>query len=103
MAAQIHVNDVGVVFRYTLVKEDGDAIDVSGASSIQIKYRSPGGELDTIDATFTTDGTDGVVEARTFKPLIFGGNWTAQVYLAGVSGFTGHSEIDQFPVLANIG
>jgi hypothetical protein len=102
MAAQVHVNDVGVVFRYTLVDQDGDAIDVSSATTKTISFTSPGGATTTVAASFTTDGSDGVVEVRTFTPTVTG-LWRAQVYIAGVSGFTGRSELDRFPVLPNLG
>ena len=103
MAAQIHVSDIGVVFRYTITDEDGNAVDISGATTKQIKYRSPGGFTTTVAATFTSDGTDGVLEARTWTPPDnTRGLWTAQVYLAGVNGFSGHSEADQFSVAGNL-
>lgn len=101
MAGQIHAGDSGIVFRYTIVDQDGDAVDLSGATTKQIRFTSPTGIREDITASFTTDGTDGKVEGRTYTPAS-NGLYHAQVYVAGVDGFTGHSSIDSFPVLSTL-
>jgi len=85
------------VHRYTLHNQDGDVINISGASSKQIVFISPYETRSTYNASFTTDGTDGVLEYRLAQPAP-SGLWRAEVYVAGVSGFDGASATDQFPV-----
>ena len=85
------------VHRYTLHNTDGDAINISGATSKQIVFISPYGAKSTYDSSFTTDGTDGGLEYRRPQPAP-SGLWRAEVYIAGVSGFDGASATDQFPV-----
>lgn len=89
------------VFRYTLNDQDGDAVDISGATSKTIIFRSPHGTLYERTATLTGDGTDGVLETRFTQPAPKG-MWRAEVYVAGVDGFDGASATDIFPVEARL-
>jgi hypothetical protein len=60
-AGEVHVGDVGTVFRLTL--SDGSTIvDASGATTKEILFRKPSGAVVTKSAAFTTDGTDGKIE-----------------------------------------
>lgn len=62
MAGTVHVNDEPT-FRGTILDQDGDAVDISGASSKQIVLRKPDGTTKiTKSATLTNDGTDGKLE-----------------------------------------
>ena len=85
------------VFRYTIKDQDSVAVDISGATSKQIVFISPYGAKSTYNASFTTNGTDGVLEARFPQPAPTG-LWRAEVYVTGVDGFDGASVTDQFPV-----
>lgn len=53
----------GTVFRAT-IKDDADdsVVDVSGATTLEIKAKKPDGTILTKTATTTTDGTDGDIE-----------------------------------------
>ena len=86
------------MFRYTLNDQDGAVVDVSSASTKQITFRSPHGTTYTYNASFYTDGSDGIVQYRFTIPSP-AGIWKASVYIAGVSGFSGYSETDTFHVL----
>ena len=99
MSGYIIAGNTGTVFRYTIKDQDGDVVDVSSASTKQLKFTSPHGAVTTLSADFYTDGTDGIVECRNFTPDI-AGRWRVRGYLTGVSGFGGHSTVDQFTVLA---
>jgi len=85
------------VFRYTLKDADAEVVDISLATSMQIVFRSPYGTSYTYNASFTTDGTDGVLQYK-FTQLAPSGLWRAEVYVTGVDGFDGASMTDQFPV-----
>ena len=89
------------VFRYTLNDQDSAAVDISGASSKTIIFRSPHGTGYERTATLTNDGTDGVLETRFTQPAP-SGMWRAEVYVAGVDGFNGASATDLFPVEARL-
>lgn len=54
----------GTVFRATIKDENGDPVDVSGAATKKIKARAPSGNVKEYAASFTTDGTDGQIEAE---------------------------------------
>lgn len=53
----------GTVFRAT-IKDDADeqAVDVSNASTMEIKARKPDGTVVTKSASHTSDGSDGQIE-----------------------------------------
>ena len=97
MSGQVFVGN-RTVFRYTVQDQDGDAVDLSNATTKQIVLQSPHGVRYSYTATFETDGTDGVMEYRVTMPTP-AGVWKGQVYLAGVAGFTGYSTMDVFAVL----
>lgn len=102
MASKIHVGDIGTVFRLTIT-EDGAAVDVSLATTKQIKFLAPNGTLLTKTATFTTDGTDGQIEYATVADdLSLPGKWQIQAHVA-ISGWDGHSEALTFTVYSVIG
>ena len=95
-------NNIGVAFKAT-IKEDGVAVDVSAASTKQLKFKRPDGSSFTKTATFVTDGTDGKIQYVTVDgDLNMAGAWTQQGYVAGVGGFTGHSTKRSFNVDSNI-
>jgi hypothetical protein len=60
MSDEVHVNDIGTEFRITLT-EEGTAVDISAATSLQILIRKPSDTLLELEADLYTDGTDGVI------------------------------------------
>lgn len=91
-------NNIGVAFKAT-IQEDGAAVDVSTASTKQIKFTKPDGTVETKTATFVTDGTDGVIQYVTVDgDLDMTGGWKATGYVEGLGGFTGHSTDHEFRV-----
>lgn len=91
MSDTIRKGDIGTVIRCT-VKEAGSALDLSGATTKQIKIQKPDGTILTKTAAFTTDGTDGQIQYTTISgdaDLI--GRYEIQVVITGLSGWSGAS------------
>ena len=102
MAAEIHYGDVGTTFILTITDQDGSAVDVSGASTKQIKFEKPSGADVTQTADFTSDGTDGKIEYTTVADdLNETGFWKIQGKVTIATG-TWHSDITRKFVYANL-
>ena len=101
--ADPHVGDIGTVFKAYL--RDGEAaVDVSSATTKQIKFKDPDGTVTAHTAAFTANsGTDGVITYTTADATILAtdGRWEWQGYVVLSSG-TWHSEIQVFHVLPNL-
>lgn len=60
-AGDVHVNDIGTIFRLTIY--DGTAIaDISSATVKQVIFYTPGGSAVIKTADFTTTGADGQIQ-----------------------------------------
>ena len=57
--AYIYAGNWGHTHTITVTDEDGDIVDVSGATTKEIVFQRRGGSEITKEATFVTDGTDG--------------------------------------------
>ena len=63
---QAQLNDIGTVLRVQIVDEDGAPIDISAATVKEILLLKPDKRTSLLKtATFTTDGTDGMIEYAT--------------------------------------
>lgn len=63
--ADAKVAQVGLTIEIT-VKDENDAVyDISSATTKNVLLRRPDGTLVTLTGSFTTDGTDGKVQADT--------------------------------------
>lgn len=104
MSNELHVGDYGTTIE-VIVEEDGAVVDISSATTKQIKFRTPDGRVLTKTASFTTDGTDGAMKYTLQQgDLDEPGRWRRQGYLAGVGGWTGHtSEAKPFEVKQTVG
>lgn len=90
----------GTVFRAT-IKDDADdsAVDVSNASTLEMKFRKPDGTIVTKTAQFSTasdaagDGTDGKVEFQddAGEATDATGYWRYWAYAVLPGGFDGDS------------
>lgn len=56
----ISLGDIGTDFQIT-VTEGGSAVDVSGASTLQIEFTKPDGTVETQTASLVNTGTDGLI------------------------------------------
>lgn len=101
MSSEIHADDIGTQLVVT-VYDDGQIVDISGASLLNIILRKPDGTVEIKIADLYTDGLDGkmvyTAEAGDFnmsgnykiqgKVEIFGG-----VYYTSVGSFKVHCNL----------
>lgn len=104
--AEIHIGAVGLIFRPRFVDQDGAAIDVSTASTLQLKLEKPDGTdaAKTLVASAYGDGdlTDGYADYTTIAGDIdMGGDWKAQAYAVTPSRVI-PTKIHTFTVKGNI-
>lgn len=101
MAEEVHVGDVGTIFRLTIM--DGSSpVDLSGATTKNINFQKP--DLTTMSkaGTFFTDGTDGIIQYTTSSDdLDLAGTWHIQASITLTAG-QWKSEIQSFTVYPNI-
>ena len=93
-----HVGDIGTIMRYTTTT------DVSGASTLTLKYLKPDGSGSTIAGEWTasvysTYSAQFTTTAAT--DLDQEGTWILQVY-ADLAAWAGHAEKKEFTVKSNI-
>ncbi len=101
MSTKVHVNNIGTNFDL-YVKENGNSIDISGATSKQIIFGKPDSSKLTKTADFITDGTDGGIRYTTQSgDLNTVGIWRIQAFIA-ISGGSFYSDIQSFQVLPNL-
>lgn len=101
MANEIHKGDIGTAFQVTL-KDGSTTLDLSTATTKQLKFKKPAGTIVTKTASFITDGTDGAIEYVTVDgDLDEAGNWNIQAYIViGSTAF--HSDLGDFIVYPNL-
>lgn len=98
---EIHVGDVGTMFIATLV-EDGVALDISAATTLEVVFAKPDGTAATRTAVFYSDGTDGKIRYATITgDLDQDGKWKVQAYVE-MPSWSGHSDIATFRVYSNL-
>lgn len=101
MASQIHVNDVGTQLIMT-VKDDGEVVDISNASSLIVVLKKPDGESHQKTGTIYTDGTDGKMYYVSVNgDFNAAGNYKIQAIVTLNNG-TFYSSISTFKVYCNI-
>lgn len=103
MTCHIRVGDIGTVFIVTIIDCDtGLPIDVSAATTKTIKFLMPDLSVLEKPAIFTTDGTNGKIQyAIVDGDLSQPGRWKIQGYVVD-GGYTNHSSVEEFTVLANL-
>lgn len=101
MASQIHKDDVGTKLLVT-VTDDGVAVDISSASSLEIIIRKPDGELLTRTGVLESSGTDGKMYYITVsEDLDEAGHYKIQGKVVLPSG-TFYTSISTFKVHCNL-
>lgn len=58
MSREVHVGDVGTIFRATLSDQD-TVVDLSTATTLELLFLKPDGTLSTKTAVLSNAGTDG--------------------------------------------
>lgn len=97
---ELYVGDTGTEIG-AIVKENGVVVDLSGATTKQIKFRKPSGAMVTKDAEFKTDGADGhLIYVTETGFLDESGTWVAQAYVVLATPWTGHSSSFELSVKA---
>ena len=100
-ADEIHVDDVGTLFKATIA-DCPDSLDISGASTKQLKFKKPGGTVITRAGTFFTDGSDGILTYTSIAGDIDEcGRWELQAFLV-LGGSSYHSDVAKFRVFRNL-
>ncbi len=102
---EIHEGDIGTVFRVTVeecLNGVSTILDVSDATTQEIRMKPPTGDAKTMTSGFTTDGTDGLVEYATIADdLDEVGNWKLQFHVVLPTG-EWRSDIQKFKVYSNL-
>lgn len=102
MSEEIHVDDIGTIFRLTFL-QSGSVVDLSTATTKQIWFKKPSGEILTKTASFYTDGTDGILQYTVVSgDLDEKGTYEIQGFVVITAG-TFHSDVQTFQVNRNIG
>ena len=93
-----HVGDIGTIIRYTTTT------DVSGASTLTLKYLKPDGSGSTIAGEWTASvytTYSAQYTTTVITDLDQEGTWLLQVY-ADLAAWTGYSQVKEFTVKSNI-
>jgi hypothetical protein len=100
--AKPHVGSVGLELVVFAPDQDGDPLDLSGATQLLVYLTRPDGTVLTKTAVLDTDGTDGLFKYVTQSgDLSVKGTWKIQGYVAGVAGFSGPTREAPFEVFAS--
>lgn len=98
---EIHAGDIGTRFEITVL-ENGVAMDLSTANSVEFSFRKPDQTIVTRTASFVTNGVDGKVKYTTQEgDLDQKGAWRMQIHVVFTST-RWHSNIQNFTVYENI-
>lgn len=100
-----HVGDNGTVFVIICRDQDNQVIDISDATDLKIAFKKPDGTTFSKTASFTTDGTDGKLQAvTTGSELDTEGEWNYQGWVdkVGWEGYTDILSFDLDPVVMTI-
>lgn len=77
---KLHLGDIGITFNITI--KDGNClpVDISTATSKIFNFKKPDDTILTVNGTFSTDGTDGILFYNTASgDLNLIGLWSLQV------------------------
>ncbi len=78
--ANIHIGDFGTIFKFTVLDQDGEALNVSTASGITFIFEKPDTSQVEKDGNIFTDGKDGIVFYTLESGFIdVAGYWKTQV------------------------
>ena len=101
-ANEIRVGDVGTVFEDAVKDQDGEIVDISTASNMDMIFRKPDNTAIVKTAVHTTDGTDGKMEYVTIADdLDQVREWQRQG-LVEVGGGIWRTDIKKFRVYDNL-
>jgi len=100
-ATEVHLGDVGTQFQVTF-KDGSTVVDISEATTKQLIFKKPSGNVLTKSGTFLTDGSDGILTYTTVSGDVNEiGRWQLQGYLV-IAGKIFSSDIVKFRVYRNL-
>jgi hypothetical protein len=101
-SGEIHENDIGTIFRVEVKNAAGAVVDISSATSKYIDFQKPDGTDVRQTASFTNDGTNGLIQYATLAAdLDQVGLWEYQARVI-LSGGTWNSDVLHFDVFPNL-
>jgi hypothetical protein len=92
----MRVGDYGTVIRVTIT-EDDVAVNISAATEKVIRLAKPDGTVTEYTASFTTDGTDGLIQSTVASGVLDqAGIWKVQgrVKTASAQWYSSTSEVE---------
>ncbi len=103
MSASIHTGDYGTIFKLTIKDQDGAAINLSAATEKKIILKPPYSPVVIKDASFDTDGTNGIIKYVTVDTdLATAGTWQIQAKVILPVLGRRYSTIESFNVAGNL-
>ena len=101
MSEEIHVDDIGTIFRLALT-DSGSIVDISTTSSLQVCFTTPNTVFTKI-GTLTNVGTDGLFQYTSVEGDLFEiGSWEWQGVIVFPNGHVFHTNVREFEVFPNI-
>ena len=102
MPSEIHKDDLGTVFRITVKDETETAVDLSNCLEKYIVFEKPNNTIVSKEATFYTDGTDGIIQYTVESGFLDqAALWRLQGYVVEPSG-AWRTDIYEFKVHKNL-
>ena len=108
MGVAVVTTDVGTKFQAVIKDQNGTIVDVSSATTKELIFKAPSGEVKTFEAENVDDGTDGEIEYTTEAGDIDEPGdwmWQARIVIGGDDGDDGgdwKSAIRRFNVVEPI-
>lgn len=101
--ADIHVGDVGTMFKLVVKDENDEIVPLDDATSLTVVFALPDKTVMEKTGELFSDGLDGIVKYVTkVGDISKSGTWKIQAIIGKLSGLW-HSEIVKFKVDANLG
>lgn len=106
--ADIHQNDIGMMFKLTVKDQDGSIVPLDNTYTLKVVFQLPDKSTMTKTALLFSDGSDGIVKYVTAAgDLSQAGRWKLQAVVSKVVGDVTQSEFHSdpisFKVAANLG
>jgi hypothetical protein len=102
MASEIHVGDIGTIFKITVKDSDTTVVNVSNADGLFILFKRPDNSFLQVVPSLETNGTDGMIRyVTTSGDLNQYGTWQIQArVIFGSDVFS--TDIQRFKVYRNL-
>lgn len=97
----IYAGDVGTVFRARILDQNNEAVNISTASLLEMRFRNPDGTVTAKTASLDGDGSDGYLRYVTVAddiPVGSEGAWRSQGHVQFPGGLNYSSSLYQFTV-----